>query len=256
MIFTLGMALIGTAIGSFLNALEYRVHREESIMVQDDGKAARSRCVHCAVAIENRDLVPVLSFVLLRGKCRACRKPIAWQYPMVELATGALFALAAWRYGLTIETVTIAVYMALLMFIFIYDLKYQLILDVVTFPAMAVAAVASVLVFGRTATDLFFGVLIGGGFFLAQYVLSRGKWIGGGDVRLGIVLGLMLGWQQTILVLFVAYILGSIVGLALMITRKAKMRTQLPFGTFLAIGAVIALLAGDWLIDWYLNFLV
>lgn len=251
----LAAGCIGLTIGSFLNALVYRMYNGISIVRGTDGRAARSFCPHCRHTLSALDLIPVVSYLVLGGKCRYCHKPIHWQYPVVELAAGVLCGIAAWRFGAQIDTPIVALYFIGLLFIFLYDLKYQLILDSVTLPFMPIVFVLS-LVRGYTWSDLLLGAAFGGGFFAFQYVVSRGKWIGGGDIRLGVLLGFMLGFRVTVLALFLAYIVGACVAVYLLIAKRADLQSKVAFGTFLSASAVVCLLWGTSMVEWYLNLLV
>lgn len=246
---------VGLIVGSFINAAEYRLARGESIVQQQNGKAARSHCRECAVELSVIELIPILSFVILRGECRSCKTKISWQYPIVEFATGVVFAAAVFRYGWTAEAAIIAFFGAILVFIFIYDYKYELIVDVVTLPAVVLAFFAGWYL-GKDLESLALGTVIGGGFFWLQYFVSRGKWIGGGDIRLGMLMGALLGWQQTIAALFIAYVAGAIVGLFLVARQSIELKSRLPFGTFLSVSTVACLLYGEEIVHWYLNLIV
>jgi prepilin signal peptidase PulO-like enzyme (type II secretory pathway) len=246
---------LGLGIGSFLNAAEYRLSTGRRLTVSPDGGWERSQCVQCEKTLAPTDLVPVLSYVWLGGRCRYCHERISPQYPLVELATAAAFALVGVVWGATIDTAVGVAFATVLVFIFLYDFKHQLILNRVTVPAAALALVGSLLL-GRTAADLAIGALVGGGFFGLQYVVSRGRWIGGGDIRFGIVIGLMLGWQKTVLTLFLAYTVGALVALVLLASRRAERTSRLAFGTFLAAATFVSLLFGDRLIGWYLGLLL
>lgn len=247
--------LLGAVIGSFLNALEYRLHMGISI-VATDGAAARSLCPHCRHELSSKDLVPVLSYVLLRGRCRYCRKTISWQYPAVELTAAVLMAGSVSWFGVGIEGVAAGLLSCILLFIFVYDVKHQFILDVVTVPSIIFASIVSFWVFELTVSDMLLGALIAGGFFLLQYVVSSGKWIGGGDIRLGVLMGLMLGAPRTILALVLAYIIGALFATVLLIQKKATGNSRLAFGTFLSVATLVSFFVGYEMIDWYVDLLV
>ncbi len=247
--------LLGTVVGSFINATEYRLAQSKRVF-WDKGKGfTRSACTHCDTTISATDLIPLLSFLFLRGRCRSCRKKISWQYPLVELVSGLLFVCAAVRFGYGLEALAIAFFFGILLFIFLYDYKHQLILDVVSVPAMIFAGAVGVLL-GKELLDLVIGAAIGGVFFWLQYAVSRGKWIGGGDIRLGILMGLMLGWKVTIAALVLAYVGGALVAVALLLQKKAQMQSRIPFGTFLSAATFICLLFGEEIIDWYFQLLI
>lgn len=243
--------LVGLLVGSFINAAEYRYYRQLPISWDKiKKKFTRSMCVHCQEELRTVDLIPVVSFFWLRGRCRHCRTTIAWQYPAVELATAGLFALSAWTYGVSFEAGIVALISAILVFLFLYDLKYQLIPDAVSLPAIMLAIPAGLLL-GLTWQSMLIGAAIGGGFFGAQYLMSKGVWIGGGDIRVGVLMGLLLGWQHTIFALFVAYIVGGSVATILLATKKMHRKSRLPFGPFLVIGIVCALFFGEPIVNAY-----
>ncbi len=232
----------GLIIGSFLNVVINRLHLEKSL----DG---RSYCPNCKATLEAQDLVPVLSFVFLQGKCRHCGKSISWQYPAVELATTISFLLLATRYELSLSLVLACALAAFYVVIATYDLKHFLILDKVVYPGIAVAAVFAI-VQGHIISGLI-GAAIISGFFYFQYYISKGRWIGFGDVKLGIMLGLAAGFPIAILLMFAAYMLGAITGVIMIALGKKQLGSQLPFGTFLAIAAVFTLLYGQAVMNWY-----
>jgi len=248
--------IFGLCIGSFLNAVIWRLHRKESFF------KGRSYCPKCRHSLGARDLIPLLSFLLLKGKCRYCKEKISRQYPVIELATGLLFCLVYWQ-GLeyrdilhltpyTLYLLRDWFFIAVLVVIFVYDLKYYLILDKVTIPAIVLAFIVNLLL-KIPFTNLLLGGIIVSGFFLLQFLVSRGKWIGGGDIRLGFLMGVMLGWPKAIVALFLAYIIGALIGVILIILKKKTWKSEIPFGTFLAVGTVITLLYGEYLLEWYMG---
>lgn len=239
--------ILGLIIGSFLNCLIYRLHFGGNILTE------RSHCPRCKRVLGFWDLLPVLSFVFLKGRCRYCRQPIDWQYPLVELATAISFTLVYSTNYKLLNTSYELLITSFLLVIFVYDLRYYLILDKVTAPVMVIAVLGNIFLLKIAWLDLLIGAVIGGGVFFLQYVLSRGRWVGGGDIRLGILLGLILGWQKTLLALFLAYLFGAIIGIILIIGKKKTLSSQIPFGTFLALTTWLSLLWGEKLINWYLG---
>lgn len=252
--------VIGLSVGSFLNVVILRTNAGSSF-------GGRSRCLSCQAQIAPKDLIPVLSFIALRGKCRSCGERISWQYPLVEFGTGLLFFVFYLRFmygfGLPPELSPMQsvafflrdlAFVTSLMLLFVYDLKYYLILDRFTVPAMAIAFAFNVWVGTFHPYDLLSGGLILGGFFLAQYLFSKGRWIGGGDIRLGVLMGFMLGWKDALGALFIAYALGAVVGLFLIQREKAAWQTQVPFGTFLTLATLVMLLFGRPILTWYMGF--
>lgn len=242
--------LIGLAVGSFVNALEWRLMHAQSVVWGVKTFFARSMCPQCRKQLAAWELLPVLSFLLLRGKCSSCHRRISLQYPCVEVSVGLFFAVTYGRFGLSWQSVVVAVFTTFLVLIFLIDLKYQLIVDAVTLPIMAVAFFLSLLL-GTGISTLFLGALLGAGFFAVQYFLSAGQWVGAGDIRLGAVIGFMLGWPQTVLALMLAYAAGAVVAIMLLLLRKVTRTSRLPFGTFLTAATVYCLLFGNATLAWY-----
>lgn len=216
--------------------------------------SGRSRCRACKQPIGARDLVPLLSYALLRGRCRACKTPITWQYPAVELATGVLFLLA-FLSAPNVLVFRLWVFVSVLIVIFVYDLRYLLIPDRFTVPAMMVAFLANAWLGLVPVWSMMAGALALSAFFWIQFLVSKGTWVGGGDVRMGALMGLMLGFEYGLVALFVAYVLGALVGAGLLLSGTATRRTLVPFGTFLSVGTLVALLVGPRILGWYLGFL-
>lgn len=239
--------LLGLVVGSFLNVVIYRLHKGTGFL------KSRSYCPHCQHTLGTWDLVPLFSFLFLRGKCRYCAKSISWQYPLVEAGTAICFALLYGWLGLTPAFFVYVIYTCFLIIIFVYDFRYYLILDVVSIPLMVIAAALSLFILDIPAWHLLLGGAIGGGFFLAQSVVSKGKWIGGGDIRLGAAMGLMLGWRQLLVALFFAYLLGSVIGICLVLFGKKKWQSQVPFGTFLSVATFATFLFGPGIAEHYLT---
>ena len=259
--------IFGLAIGSFLNALIWRLHAGESIFKD------RSHCPKCKHVLGFWDLFPILSFIIQKGKCRYCGKKISWQYPLVELVTAVLFVVAYFiisnfQFPISnkflisnfqfLNLLRMWFVIAVMIVIFVYDLKYSLILDKVVYSAAVVAFLTSPLIYGEAGLghSLSFAILssaVGGGFFLLQYLLSSGKWIGGGDVKMGFLMGLILDIKGLLVALFFSYVIGALVGLGLIAAGKKTMKSQIPFGTFLAIGIIIAMFWGGEILKWYLR---
>ncbi|MFA6322925.1 MAG: prepilin peptidase [Candidatus Buchananbacteria bacterium] len=240
--------LFGLAIGSFLNVIVYRLNIKKSFL------SGRSFCPYCKKIIAWFDNIPLLSFILLAGNCRQCKKKISWQYPLVELVTGLVFWLIYLRFGLTGQTLVYFIFCGILEVIFIYDLKYYLILDTISLPAILLALILNLLL-GQNILNLLLGGLLGGGFFAFQYYVSRGRWVGDGDIRLGALMGVMLGWPYLLVALLVAYVVGAIYGLVAIGLKKKAMKSEVPFGPFLTFSTLVAMLYGQLILNWYLNLL-
>jgi len=247
--------VFGLCIGSFLNAWIWRLSQEDRSITR-----GRSVCTDCSHELMPCDLVPLVSFMMLRGKCRYCQMPISWQYPIVELITGVLFVVAAWtvmaRGGadprlmdwMQIPRELIFLMLrdwyaiAILMVIFVYDIRWGYILDRVTLPAIGIVLVVNSFIADVSFTNLALAGILGGGFFLAQYLISKGKWIGGGDIRLGALMGVLLGFPNILVAMWLAYAIGAVVGIGLILAKKKHMSSEMPFGAFLAPATVAVLL--------------
>lgn len=250
LVYYLLVVLFGLITGSFLNAVIYRLRLGKSFLT------GRSFCPECRHKLSAADLIPILSFIFLSGRCRYCGKKISWQYPLVEFFLAASFCLLYFIYGGSLPFAFYVILTSFLALIFVYDLKYHLILDKVSLPALILAFIFS-LILKMPVLEIIIGAGLGAAFFWLQYALSRGKWVGGGDIRLGGLMGAALGWQKLLAALFLAYISGSLVSLFLIIFRRKTMKSRLAFGPFLVAAAFACLLFGQALIDWYLagNFL-
>ena len=243
--------LVGLAVGSFVNVVAARLPEHRSLV------RPSSACPGCGAAIGWRDNIPVLSFVMLRGRCRACRMPIAWRYPMVEIATAALWALAWLQWGATLDFVVAVLFLTALVAITAIDIERQIIPDLITLPGI-VAGFCVSLATGRPGwTDSLVGIVVGGGIFLviivAYAVLTGIEAMGMGDVKLGAMFGALLGWKVTLLAIFVAVLLGAIVAVALLATGRVGRKAPMPFGPFLAAGGAVGLFWGERVMQWYLS---
>jgi len=249
--------VIGLSIGSFINALVYRLQNKKKIGWD------RSECPHCHHQLNWHDLIPLLSLLILKGRCRYCRKPISWQYPLVEFLTGVVFVLRIFQPGAdqplasNIQYLIYLVFAVILMIIFAYDLRYMLIPDKISIPAIVLLLIVQLLIgnYQLPITSYLLAAAVASGFFFLQFIISKGKWIGGGDIRLGFLIGLMLGWPNILLGLFLAYILGTIISLPLVILGKQSLKSQVPFGVFLSLSTIFSLLWGNSVIEWYLGLL-
>lgn len=231
--------IFGLIIGSFLNACIWRLRVGKSVL------RGRSVCTFCDHILRWNDLIPLVSFLFLKGVCRYCKKPISLQYPFVEAITGALFVLSYVAHnGVWQLIIRDWIFVSILIVIFVYDLLWEQIRDWVTLPSILVALLLN-LYLGVHWTSFGLASMIGGGLFLIQYVLSKGVWIGDGDIRLGFCMGIMVGFPGILLALFMAYCVGACVGLTLIFLQKKEMKSSLPFGPFLAGATIIVLLYGE-----------
>jgi len=249
--------IFGTIVGSFLNVVILRLKKNKSII------KTRSHCPRCRKKLEWHELIPMVSFFIQKGKCRHCRKKISWQYPLVEFFTGLVFLLIAVYfadfsiYGI-VNIAYLLIISCFLIIIFVYDFKYCLVSDRIIYPAIAITFFYDIyLSLITNQFSVFFysilGAVIMGGFFLFWVLVSRGKWMGIGDIKIGVLLGLIFGIYQLFTALFLTFFMGAIVSLILLIMKKKKLKSQIPLGPFLAAAAFITLFWGNYLLDWYLN---
>ena len=261
MIFNLFVFLFGLIVGSFLNCVIYRLALPNfSLWKNLGGLSGRSYCPKCKHQLRWYDLAPILSYILLFGKCRYCKKTISLQYSLVELATGLLF-LAVFNPEHSVRTFYLLLTACFLIIIFVYDLKHHIIPDKVIFPAIGVSlAYISFLLFtGDYSLSQFLNMIYAGFwpafFFLSLFIISQGKWLGFGDVKLVFFMGILLGFPKILVALFLAFFIGGIIGVGLIITRVKKIKSEIPFAPFLITGTYLAMFWGQRLINWYLDFL-
>jgi len=247
----LAAALFGLAIGSFLNVVIYRLPLGQSLV------SPPSRCRHCGYSLRWFDNVPVLSWLFLRGRCRNCGAPVSWQYPLVEFITGALFVLVVWLTPIGPLLVTRLLLVCILIVLFGIDLEHQILPNSITLPGIAIGVLLS-LIAPPGIKDAAIGAVLGAGILYgiaaAYYLWRREEGMGMGDVKMLAMVGAFLGWKAVLVTLVLSSFAGAFIGVILMTAQKGNMKFALPFGTFLAIGAFIAMLAGDPLIAWYTGF--
>jgi len=236
----------GLLIGSFLNVVIAKAPERRSLIHPG------SACPQCGAAIGWYDNIPILSFLALRGRCRACAASIPWRYPLVEAATAALFAAAALTFGPTLEAVVIAAQLAVLVALTAIDFERQLLPDVITLPGI-VLGVAANLATGRVPwPDSLLGIVVGGGLFLV-IILASGGGMGAGDMKLAAMLGAFLGWQVVLVSILLAVVFGGVLAVGLMALRLRSRKDPIPFGPFLAGGGAVGLFWGERMVRWYLS---
>lgn len=267
---TITLFILGLALGSFVNALVWRIHEQSTGKKSKKHSIMRGRsmCPHCKHELSVADLIPVLSWLALKGKCRYCAKPISWQYPAVELSTAALFAVSYlfWPEKLQgAEWIQFVIWLACLtgfVALIVYDLRYMILPNRIIFPLIVLASLGALIesVAENSIDPLrasLLGLIIGGGLFYLLFVLSDGAWIGGGDVKLGFLLGILVGGPgQAVLMLFLASLLGTLVALPFLLAKRWSAKNKIPFGPFLITGAIIAQLFGVTILDWYMDTLL
>ena len=243
-------ALAGLIVGSFLNVCIYRLPRRESL------NWPASHCTSCNRALSWYENVPVVSWVVLRRRCRACGAPISLMYPIVEVTTALVFAGGMLVYGLTPLMVVRVAFACALIVLFAIDLEHRILPNVITLPGIVIGFAASLFLPPGWRSSLI-GIRAGGGvlFALAEaYYRARGReGLGMGDVKMLAMIGAFLGWPHMLLSLIIASFTGSAVGVGVIVSRRGGMQAALPFGTFLALGAIVAAVAGDAILAWYLS---
>jgi leader peptidase (prepilin peptidase)/N-methyltransferase len=243
--------LFGLVLGSFMNVCIYRIPRKLSIITP------RSRCPQCENKIKFYDNLPVVSYLVLRGKCRYCGQPISWQYPIVEALTGLLSLALFIKFGLSYQYALWLLFTASLVTISFIDFHHKIIPDVISLPGIAVGWIAS-LIFGHISwLDSLIGIAAGGGsLFLVAYLYERftgREGMGGGDVKLLAMIGSWMGWRPLPLVVLLSSLTGAVVGLAFILVAGKGYRVRIPFGPFLSFGAIIYSFFGPELTTWYLG---
>jgi len=240
------VALFGLAIGSFLNVVIARVPAGRSLV------RPGSACPGCSALLKWYDNIPVLSFLLLRGRCRSCGMTIAWRYPIVEVITAVVLVSGYVALGPTADFVVVVVLLPALIAITGIDMQHQLIPNAVTLPGILVGLVLN-LATGRISwMESVIGILLGGGLFFVIILASRGG-MGGGDLKLGAMLGAFLGWKALLFALFVAIVLGGATGVVLLATGLRGRKDPIPFGPFLAAGGAMALFWGERTFAWWIG---
>lgn len=271
--------IFGLIVGSFLNCVIYRLEKNESFL------KGRSYCPKCKHTLSWWDLIPIFSFLILKGKCRYCSKKISLQYPLVEIVTGLLFLLIfnfqfppivesfAFTTGQAIFNLVDLCFMLYvscsLIVIFVYDLKHYIIPDKVIYPAITITFIYRFFEFwSLNHWDLFRNLKLEIGnlepltltilsaigaasLFLLIVLVSRGKWMGVGDIKLAFFMGLFLGFPKILVALFSAFFIGAIIGIGLIATGKKTLKSEVPFGPFLVTGTFLALFLGEQIVNWY-----
>jgi leader peptidase (prepilin peptidase)/N-methyltransferase len=248
--------MFGLAVGSFLNVCIDRLPRRESVV------ATRSHCDACGRQLSVRDLVPVVSYVVLRGRCRSCGASIPRRVLCVELLTGAAFAGLLAAYGPSTIAGLLAVYACILIVVFFIDLEHGLILNVVVYPSVIIALLAAVAIqpywLGPVGPIPLVSALVGAGigfiFLFLVALLSRGG-MGWGDVKFAAFMGAALGFPLIFVALFSGIVVGGVAGAALLISGRKSRKQSIPFGPFLVVGTMAALLWGQRMLDWYLGLM-
>ncbi len=252
------IVIFGLIVGSFLNVCIYRLPREISIV------SPPSACPVCNTAIKPWDNIPLISYLLLMGKCRNCGEKISIRYPIVELLNGLLYFLVVYFFGFGWQLIPLFAFVSAMIVITFIDIDFQIIPDVITIPGIAVGVISSTLfisdpLFNLHESDMLnglinsiIGALVGGGLYFLIAVVSKGG-MGGGDIKMMAMVGAFIGWKGVLLVTFIGSLTGSLVGIILMVFKGKNRKTKVPFGPFLALGSLITLFLGGKIITWYLG---
>jgi len=245
---------LGAIIGSFLNVCIVRLPKRESII------RPSSHCPHCNEPIRFYDNIPIISYILLAGKCRHCKNRISLRYPVVEGLTGLMAVALFMRYGPTVQFLLLLLFSAALMIITFIDLDHQIIPDAVSIPGIPCGIAASLLIPTISWLDSLLGILVGGGLLLL--VAVGYKWVtgregmGGGDIKLLAMMGAWLGWKAIPFILLASSLIGLLIGGGSGLLLKKGLRAKIPFGPFLAVASLIYIFFGPEIIRWYISNLV
>ena len=244
--------ILGLIVGSFSNVCIYRIPRNESIVYP------ASHCPKCRSNISPKDNIPLLSFILLKGRCRNCKSKISLQYPIVELLTGLIYLIIYLIFGLSIQTLIYIILSSALIIIAFIDLNEQIVPDVISLPGIVIGFIISFFVSYISFINSALGVLVGGGIILiiglAGSVIFKKEAMGGGDVKLAAMIGAFLGWRYIIISLFLGFFLGALAGIFLILSKIRSREDAIPFGPFIVLGSFITLLWGEKIISWYIGF--
>jgi len=214
-----------------------------------------SHCPDCNSKIKYYDLLPVISYLLLKGKCRYCGERISWQYPLVELLTGFLFITFYWRFSFDMKFIVMLLLLSLLIVSSFIDLRYKIIPNKITYIGIISGLVLSIFFTHITMLNSLLGAIIPAGLLLLIALIYK-KGMGIGDVKLVAMIGTFIGWEYTLLAIFLASLVGSIIGLTLLVSGVISRKTQIPFGPFITIGTLIIILFGQELINLYISLFI
>jgi len=243
--------LFGITVGSFVNVCIYRLPRNTSVVFP------ASHCPSCKKKVRPWQNIPLLSFLLLRGKCGHCKAPISWQYPLVELLNGFGFLFIFREFGPTPQTLIYLLFFSALVAVIFIDLSHQIIPDVITLPGIAIGVLAASTILPPGLTNSLIGLFLGGGLFYLVAVLSvailKKEGMGGGDIKLIAMIGAFLGWQAVLLTIFLAALSGSVIGIAMIMMKDRSRADLIPFGPYLVFGALTSLFWGNGILSWYFS---
>ena len=251
LILSLFALVTGMVVGSFLNVCICRLPKDESVV------SPPSHCPRCDYRIRWYDNIPLVSYLLLRGRCRGCGTRISIQYPLVELLNGLLTLALFLRFGPTLAFLALFLFCSALVVITFIDLEHQIIPDEISLPGIVIGFVCSFFLPGYSWLNSMLGILLGGGsLLLIAYTyqwLTGNEGMGGGDIKLLAMMGAFLGWKSILFIVFASSLAGSIIGVTMMLVLKKDSKLAIPFGPYLAFGALLYIFCGRQIIHWYLN---
>jgi leader peptidase (prepilin peptidase)/N-methyltransferase len=237
---------MGLVVGSFLNVAIVRLPKKESLW------SPRSHCRSCQTMLSWHENVPLFSFLWQKGRCRNCGASIGWRYPFVEALTGVSWAFAVNHFGVALHLIPALMLLSALIVLTMIDLEHQIIPDRITLPGIAAGWLSSLLTGQVPILQALIGSLVGGGIFYLVVILSGGG-MGGGDVKLGAMLGAFLGWKLVLVSIFLSVFTGGLVAAGVLLSGRKGRKDPIPFGPFLALGAAVTLFWGEELLAWYLG---
>lgn len=237
---------LGLLIGSFLNVCIYRIPRKQSIAYPP------SHCPKCDESLKPVDLIPVISYFLNKGKCKYCGDKISLQYPTVELLNGLIYLFLYFEFGLSIIFIKYIILSSLLLVISFIDYKLKIIPNQLVIFGSIIGLALNIVNFNQSFLTGIVGMVIGGGIFLIIALVGP---MGGGDIKLMAMLGLFFGWQLILLITFLSFIIGALVSVVLLAFKIKSRKDEIPFGPFISMAAMIAIIYGDQIIEWYLTII-
>lgn len=250
-IFYIFAFVLGAVVGSFLNVCICRLPEDKSVVFPP------SACPKCGYQLRWYDNVPFISFLLLRAKCRSCHAPISWRYPLVEALNGLLTLLLFMKFGISLTFLAMFIFCSSLVVITIIDLDHQIIPDEISLPGIVVGFIFACFLPWNGWLNSLLGILLGGGsLFLVAWgyeKLTGKEGMGGGDIKLLAMMGAFLGWRSVLFIIFSASLVGSVIGVTAMLIQKKDGKLAIPFGPFLAFGAILYVFYGRQIITWYLS---
>ncbi len=241
--------ILGSIFGSFLNSVIWRIETGKSFL------KGRSVCPHCGHLLSFKDLIPIFSFLILKGRCRYCRKKISFQYPLVEFFTGLLFLFIFLKNLNPLETIFSLLLSLFFILIFVFDLKHYSIPDNILYLSLFLALIyrlLKILFFSSSLLETFFA-LLPSIFFLLLILVSKETWMGWGDFEISILSGLFLGWPKILLSFFLSFLAGGIVSIFLIFLKKKEFHSKIPFAPFLIFGNLVSFFFGQKFIDFYFS---